>query len=169
MGDGYERVMPNADLNINAPDIESNSPHLSYKVLFENAGTYYLWIRGWADGGADDSMHYGLDGTSISTDFADAIAVSKETLFSEWTTHSGDGSRAIIQVPTTGLHTIDLWMREDGARLDRFLLTTSSSSSSIGDPPESPRHPLLTGDLDTDGDVDLQDVEILANSLSGGQ
>ena len=37
------------------------------------------------------------------------------------------GGAATINVSTTGNHTINVWMREDGIRLDRVVLTTTST------------------------------------------
>ena len=34
-----------------------------------------------------------------------------------------DGPVATVTVPTTGLHRVSIWMREDGTRLDKVLLT----------------------------------------------
>jgi hypothetical protein len=79
----------------------------------------------------------------------------------EWLSLRGDGNQPVIEVPAPGLHTVDLWMREDGARIDRLLLTRHSVSYSGREPAESPRHPVLSGDLDEDGDVDLRDWDIM--------
>lgn len=54
-----------------------------------------------------------------------------------------DGAPATLQIPSAGLQTIHLWMREDGMQVDTLRLRTSSSSaapSGIG-PAESPRAP----------------------------
>jgi lysophospholipase L1-like esterase len=40
-----------------------------------------------------------------------------------------DGPVATIVVPSTGLHTFHLWMREDGMKVDKILLRKSSSST----------------------------------------
>src|SRR6185436_19422079 len=47
---------------------------------------------------------------------------------------------ATINVTTTGIHTLNLWMREDGAIVDKVLLTsnTSYTPSGVG-PAESSR------------------------------
>ena len=48
------------------------------------------------------------------------------------------GSPVTINVTEAGLHTLHLWIREDGLRLDRILLTTDSGYNPIGNgPPES--------------------------------
>jgi hypothetical protein len=161
-GDGYQQAMPNAGLTINAPAIETSSPRLSYPVQFADSGTYYLHLKAWGDGGGDDSLHYGLDATATSSDINDAAAIARTGAFN-WTSHCGDSSRPTVRVPSSGLHIVDLWMREDGVRIDRLLLTKSDVyDPALGEPSESLRHPTLSGDLDTDGDVDVADFALLA-------
>ena len=60
-GSGYVRAMPNTGAN---RDITSLNlcPELVYQVLFTTMGTYYVWARGQAASGTDDSVHAGLDG-----------------------------------------------------------------------------------------------------------
>jgi alpha-glucosidase (family GH31 glycosyl hydrolase) len=109
------------------PDVEvlredRGGPRVEWDVEVEQAGTYNLWIRGHAYGdGDDDSVHTG-DGTVSFTDAAD------------WT-----WARGTIAL-SAGANTISLWMREDGAILDRFVLTLDASFVPEGEgPPESPR------------------------------
>ena len=44
-----------------------DTPHLQYPVNFPEAGTWYVWVRGWGDAvgseGKSDSVHVGVDGT----------------------------------------------------------------------------------------------------------
>jgi hypothetical protein len=40
-----------------------------------------------------------------------------------------DAVVATITVGTTGLHTIDIWMREDGIVLEKLVLTSDASFS----------------------------------------
>ena len=44
-------------------------------------------------------------------------------------TRRSDGPVATLVIPTAGVHTINVWMREDGFYLDRLLLTTSPASA----------------------------------------
>ena len=51
-----------------------------------------------------------------------------------------DGPVATINVTSAGLHTIHIWMREDGFRFDKLLLTTNQGYTPGGaGPAESPR------------------------------
>jgi hypothetical protein len=51
-----------------------------------------------------------------------------------------DGPVATINVTSSGVHTISVWMREDGFRFDKLLLTTDSNYTPTGiGPGESPQ------------------------------
>jgi lysophospholipase L1-like esterase len=53
-----------------------------------------------------------------------------------WTwSHWNAGVIAKINVPSLGLHTINVWMRESGVVLDKLVLTTSSSYTPTGTGP----------------------------------
>ena len=117
----------------------TTSPELQYQVEVSTPGTYYVWLRGLATNGSNDSVHVGLDGQAVvSADRMTFPTTSYNTW--AWFQSTIDGPVATLQVPSAGLHTINVWMREDGFRLDRLLLTTSTSFTPAGDgPPESPR------------------------------
>lgn len=165
LGDGYVQALPNSGVGIDAPEIESDAPRLSYLVYFETAGIHYLWVKGWADAGGDDSVHYGLDGSVVSTGFNDSATVARTGGFA-WTSGCPGIARPIIDVPSAGLHTVDLWMREDGARIDRVLLTIYGGYTPL-DPAESTLHLALRGDLDEDGDCDVGDFAIFSANFTG--
>jgi hypothetical protein len=55
-----------------------------------------------------------------------------------WANRNPQDTSVTIEVTEPGLHTLHLWQREDGLRLDRILLTTDSSYNPIGNgPPEN--------------------------------
>ncbi|HKS29833.1 MAG TPA: S8 family serine peptidase [Pyrinomonadaceae bacterium] len=127
----------------------NTSPELRYQVEFAAAGTYYVWLRAWANDTSDNSVHVGLDGQAVTT--ADHISVGSYGAWT-WVRSTMDGPVATINVNSAGLHTINVWMREDGLRVDRLLLTTNSltvptgngpaeSSRSTGGPPPPPLPP----------------------------
>ena len=109
------------------------SPMLGYTVDFDSAGKRYVWIRGLGDSnasfeGKNDSLHAGLNGTlSQSADKIDHFPAHWS-----WTSHTRDGVIASIDIPSAGVHTVNVWMREDGLQIDQLYLTTQP-----GDIPET--------------------------------
>lgn len=111
-----------------------------------------------------DSMHFGLDGETISSDSNDCSQIPTTDAF-EWLSLSSDGTgRPADTIFSGGLRNIDFWMSEDGAKLDRLLLTTESSydpanlAESVG---FSER--LTAVDLNNNGRVDMVSFAIFAS------
>lgn len=104
---------------------QTNSPRLNFNANFVATGTHYLWVRGFARNTGSDSVHAGLNNGEIVTarridefdsqlwGWSNTIKLSATNL-----------QRAIIEVPSLGAHTLNLWMREDGFAIDKILLTT---------------------------------------------
>ena len=114
----------------------TGSPELDFKVAFTTTGTYQVWLRGSGPNADGDSCHAGIDGTAPTT--ADRITNFTSTL--GWSRGTADGPVATIVVSTPGVHTVNLWMREDGFSLDKVLLTTNTGYTPSGTgPAESPR------------------------------
>lgn len=98
-----------------------------------------------------------------SSDMSFDLELTAGVLFS-WRSQCADGSRPVIHVPTAGLHSIDVWMREDAARLDRIFLTTDQARDPADhEPAESLRAPLyeITADINGDGVVDFADFALV--------
>lgn len=113
------------------------SPRLSYRFYVEQAGIYYFWSRGQGTNNGNDDTHVGLDGQPLFTiehTSGDGI---------KWRSLINGGGIATIDIVTPGLHTLDVWMNEDTAYIDKLLLTTDSnfgfSNPATATPPESPR------------------------------
>ncbi len=123
-GSGYLTALPNSDLKNNT-GYTTASPELQYNVNFSTTGTYYVWIRGYGSSGSDDSIHAGIDGTGP----ASADRISSFPASWTWSRNTSDSAPATLTVSSPGLHTIHLWMREDGFKVDKLLLRTSSSST----------------------------------------
>jgi len=119
----------------------TTSPEMQYEVLFTTTGTYYLWARGWAANGNDNSLHMGLDNQAVAT----AAKMNLPT-YGAWTWFNRQNTNvtATLVISTTGLHTINVWMREDGFRLDRLLLTTNAGfiPTGPGDPESGQTTPI---------------------------
>lgn len=115
-----------------------DSPKLDYRVTFGQERTYHVWVR--AKGGdADNSLHVGLDGKAVSS--ADKITFPASESGYVWSRATADDKSATISIPSKGLHTINVWMAEDGTTLDRILLTPDGdydpSGVNGGNGPES--------------------------------
>lgn len=134
IGEGYIIVQPDIDNQI-LTNFATTSPELQYTINFATPGTYYVWLRGYAPNGAGDSVHIGLDNeptTTTLTGFAPRAW--------SWANGSDQGIPITLEISQPGFHTLHLWQREDGLRLDRIVLTTDSTYNPTGDgPPESER------------------------------
>ncbi|NJK91338.1 MAG: hypothetical protein HC904_05590 [Blastochloris sp.] len=116
----------------------TGSPRCDYKVNFTQTGTHYIWIRGLWINDADNSVHIGLNGVANSTSDRITYFAAYSPTDYVWTRTTLDSVDASINVATTGVHTLNLWMREDGVIVDKILLTTSASYV----PPAGPAEPL---------------------------
>jgi hypothetical protein len=127
-GSSYLNIIPDAGL-LFTTDYTSSSPELHYSLNFTTTGVYTVWIRGYAPDGAGDSVYVGLDDhlATALTDF--------EPRGWSWANQSTQGSPVTLEITEPGLHTLRIWQREDGLRLDRILLTTDSNLFPSGDGP----------------------------------
>jgi hypothetical protein len=134
-GTGALIVGPNTEVN-NMTGYAANSPRLDFKINFVKTGTHHVWVRGIGTNGSNDSCHVGLDG--VETPSADAIS-SFGTGWT-WSRATMDGASATINVATPGVHTVNIWMREDGFIVDKLLITVNVNYAPSGTgPAESPR------------------------------
>src|SRR6185503_16207099 len=116
-GTGAMAALPNNGGGFPA-NFAATSPRLDYRIQFPQAGKYFLWVRGYADSGTEDSVHLGLDGAETPSATAFTISIKKWA----WTRRTMSTANGSIDV-AAGIHTLNLWMREDGAIVDRILLT----------------------------------------------
>ena len=68
-GGAFVRAEPATATNINT-GFEVNSPRLDYQIEFKKTGVHFVWVLGFAEGGADDSCHVGLDGAPVRAPIA---------------------------------------------------------------------------------------------------
>lgn len=116
------------------PGFVTAAPQARFRVRFTTTGVYQVWIRGWAPNGNDNSVHVGLDGAAVST--ADRLQVTAYGSW-RWSRATMDGPVATVNVTTPGVHTIDMWMREDGLVVDRLLLARSATTVPSGNGPSA--------------------------------
>lgn len=117
----------------------TTSPRLDYQINFGKPGRYHVWLRGYGPGGGSDSCHVGLDGVAVAS--ADRLYFWPNAQW-VWSRSTNDGAVATLDVATAGLHTVNVWMREDGTILDKLVLATDPAYVPSGTgPAESPRVP----------------------------
>jgi glycosidase len=102
----------------------STSPEMRYSVNFTRPGTYYVWLRGFAETADDAAVSVGINGVAASLP-----VLNVKTLNSwSWTNSGPTSSTPVsIEVPSAGNHNIHIWMHDSGFRLDRILLTQNSN------------------------------------------
>ena len=96
-------------------------PRMDYQINFTHTGTHYVWLRGVGATTSDDSVHFGFDGAAVTT----GVRVGDFGTSPGWLNTSINGV-AVIDVASTGTHTLNIWMREDGFVLDKVLVTANS-------------------------------------------
>ena len=103
--------------------ISTTAPSVEYLVLFEQPGTYYLWVNGKGEAGGA-SVIPGLDGLPLAEN-ADFMGFFPEEF--SWIGGLHDtGKRTVLRIDTAGEHRVNFWMLEDGFRFDKFMITTDS-------------------------------------------
>lgn len=128
-GTGAMSALPNSGIGIDT-SIATTSPELKYNVTVSTPGVYNIYIRAQASTGNDDTIHIGLDGAIQGT--STAIVIPQASTYSWGSTTIASGT-AKINIATTGTHVISLYMREDGAIVDRMVFsTTALTPSGVG-------------------------------------
>jgi len=118
------QATPNTGANISSVT-QSNTPALIYLARFTNSGAYNFWVRALGANGSDDSVYIGVDGAAPQSMSFGATAA--------WVWQSKR-----ITVGSPGVHALNVWMREDGAYVDRIVLAANLSYTPTGSgPPET--------------------------------
>ena len=121
-------------------------PRLDYAIEFVKTGTHYLWMLGYGVDAYGDSCHAGLDGVGI----ADKIGNGK------FGNYVWARATQTFEIPSAGLHTLNIWMREDGFSFDKVVLTTDANFTPTGHGPEESISELKVSALyPTDGSSDI--------------
>jgi len=157
-GAGYMVVTNGTDANSNINvNVATSSPELQYGINIPFAGPYYIWMSAYCTAATEDSVHLGFDGSVNAGNFM---------TFSTLNAWAWGGSARTNNVGSAGAHTFSLWMREDGTRIDRIVITTNATfSPTIGNsfhipnnyegdlPRPTMRFPLSAITADTDVEI----------------
>ncbi len=126
-GGQYMDSTPNSGQN---PGDTTDGPRLDYRVNFSTTGTYYVWIRLYSPSGADNSVHAGI-GTPASYGGTGIDGCCNAWI---WDNATSFGI-VTVSVGSTGESTFSVWMREDGTKFDKIILTTDSGYTPSGQGP----------------------------------
>jgi alpha-D-xyloside xylohydrolase len=138
-GSGYKDTTLDNGSNININWI-GTSPELQFGISFPFAGTYRVWVRGFGKDADADSVHAGFHAGATNTASHIALPVTNAWVWSN-TRMLSQGS-ATLSVGAAGTLTFALWMREDGFRADRVLLTTNAGfQATLGNAWHIPSNP----------------------------
>lgn len=111
------------------PLVPSQSPELRYaSVSVPASGTYTIWVCGWGGAYDDDSLHMGyVDALQSTSDRITGFHPNRWV----WSNITMDLVGGVYQPARVtageGDRVFNIWMREDGLRIDRILLTRSST------------------------------------------
>jgi len=167
-GTGWEEVGPSGDFtgvlgmvvldeSTNPDNYAVESARLDYEINFVKTGTHYVWILAYGPDGGSDSCHAGLDGEETPT----LVSLDGWNEDYEWNNRRRSTSDVpTFEITTTGVHTFNIWMREDELVVDKIVLTTNPDftlSGTEAGPPESTRGPRVTAfsPIPTDGAEDV--------------
>ena len=117
-------------------DHRVDNARLTFPLIISETGTYYVWLRVWGMPRAS-SVYGGTAGLDNAMGLGARDVPSTEWV---WINAEKSSDRAQVVFPSGGSHDFSIWMREDGFRIDRVLLTTDAGyvPSGVG-PDESPR------------------------------
>jgi hypothetical protein len=135
-GPGYVSVLPDSGVNAGNANYQ-NLARLDFRINFVTNGIHYLWLRGGDPraAGDGDSVHAGIDDVVAAPGTQITGAPTFTTLAWNWVGANSTGGRVTLDVTNTGIHTVSMWMREDGFLLDKLVLTMDSAFTPTGTGP----------------------------------
>ena len=100
---------------------------LSYRIWFQTAGTYVVWVRAYSTGSEDNGIHAGIDGTWPKS--ADRVQFCQGKNAWTWSSAQrdsdgpcGKSGTITMDVAEPGEHVVTFSMREDGFEFDKFVM-----------------------------------------------
>ncbi len=143
IGSGYLRSDGGSSGALSCPSVDEGK---KYEVNFPEAGTYTVWIRGYALNSASDSIFIGLDGNC-------AGSLKENGVFNSWVwTNSIKNGTNTVTISSPGIHTINIWIREPNHYVDGIYITKTGpapnddSYGTVIDPNNCGSKVLFSGD-----------------------
>jgi Gylcosyl hydrolase family 115 C-terminal domain len=101
-------------------------PKVTFNVNFTSTGAFYVHLYGDGPNGAGNSAFAGVDGTAMGA-FYDFPGTSTNVWRSQGT----------VNVTTTGAHTVSVWAREDGMKINKIVVNKSATAPTGSGPAQS--------------------------------
>lgn len=135
-GKAFMEILPDtrvshSDILISGENFSNNPGAMAimeYQVFFNTPGRYYVWARCYSSGPEDNGIHVGINGIWPESGQRLQWCDGKNTW--RWESkqrtnevHCGVAGQIYLDVPTAGIHTVAFSMREDGFKLDKWLMT----------------------------------------------
>jgi hypothetical protein len=120
---GISALRASPDAGQSNPSTElGESPRVDYQINFTQTGNHRIWVRMLSGSGSDDEVHVGIN-TSLTSPSAQASLEAASTDTWVWV-------RSIsINVPTTGVRFVSIWMQDDGSKIDALMVVRSNVGS----------------------------------------
>ncbi|ABC30127.1 protein containing calx-beta domain [Hahella chejuensis KCTC 2396] len=109
--EGY--AMQATQLEGETVDQGSRNARMDYQINFTGVGDHYVWMKGYSEEGDTDTLYVGLNGKVVA-----------EMRFPHYQWNWTRKQDKPIKIPATGVHTLNLWMKEAGLKVDKILLTS---------------------------------------------
>lgn len=100
-----------------------------YEVNFTSTGTYYIWARARGLSGSEDSMFFAVDTNGDDSDDTwKAWDLENNHTGYRWNDDMQVGADNTIYIPSTGVHTLKIGMRERNSVIDGFYITKGTET-----------------------------------------
>jgi hypothetical protein len=103
------------------------SPEVKYMINFNSTGVFYVWIRAIGVN-TQSSIFIGIDGSEVN--FQDSLEISSVSSFTWF--NSKNSGRYSINIPSTGMHSLHIWLRNGTVEVDKIILTKDSAFTPSG-------------------------------------
>jgi PKD repeat protein len=123
-GNGYVQAWPDVDEFFSTVPVNAGA-ELHYGLGLTITGTYTIWLRGYAENSAGDSVYIGLDGQPFTD--TDYVSANPPDTWAWGHTLAESGQPITFTVDAPGAHVLHLWTREDGFSLDQIILTNDEN------------------------------------------
>jgi hypothetical protein len=162
----YVEINPVYNNTGSTPECTTAECIVTYDFNISTSGNYRFWFRMYSSGADDDSFFWRIDSGSW---------IQENNRFGIGSWFSTDNAQ--VNSLSTGSHVLKIGYRENGTRLDKFVVQLDSLTAPSGDGPAESRQSYelidcqevqilgyrLDADLNGDCQIDLSDLNLLVD------